>query len=183
MAHVILTYQSTLSTPDGRTYRPRACGRARSDGTWEGWLEFLPDNGSEIVRSARETSQPNLVNLEYWATGLTPIYLEGALGRAFAGPLAARPAPVVQTPFYDGPAPAMVAPEGTPITQTVLDPFAVYMESETILRQRLEALSARDLRQIVLGYRLATADLDVAAMTAPELIARIIAGVRTRLAA
>ena len=35
----------------------------------------------------RETTQPNLRALEYWATGLTPAYLEGALDRA----LEARP--------------------------------------------------------------------------------------------
>ena len=34
------------------------------------------------VRSGRETTQPNRQDTAYWATGLTPVYLEGALGRA-----------------------------------------------------------------------------------------------------
>lgn len=185
MAHVILTYQTTLATPEGRTYRPRACGRAREDGTWEGWLEFLPDDASEVVRSGRETTQPNLTDLEYWATGLTPIYLEGALDRSLAGPLI-EPVPVAETPVYDEPAPAVIAAPvavSPPVTAPVLDPFSVYAKGEGLLRQQLHALSARHLRQIVRGYELATLDVDLEALTEPELIALIVAGVRTRLAA
>ena len=86
---VLLTYQrSVLGKHGGRIYTPRACGRARDDQTWEGWLEFVPDDGSAIVRSGRETTQPNLAALEYWATGLTHVYFEGALERALA-PVAA----------------------------------------------------------------------------------------------
>jgi hypothetical protein len=183
MAHVLLTYQATLVTPEGRTYRPRACGRPRDDGTWEGWLEFLPDDASEVVRSARETTQPNLVDLEYWATGLTPIYLEGALDRALTGPLQAAPAPVLEAPFYEGPAPVMTPPAEPPVVAPVLDPFSVYAKGESLLVRQLQALSARHLRQIVRGYQLATADVDLEVLTEPELIALIVAGVRTRLAA
>jgi hypothetical protein len=183
MAHVILTYQATLTTPEGRTYRPRACGRPRDDGTWEAWLEFSPGDGSEVVRSARETTQPNLADLEYWATGLTPVYLEGALDRALAGPLQSAPAPLLQTPFYDGPAPAMTAAAEPPVVAPVLDPFSVYAKGESLLVQQLQALSARHLRQIVRGYQLASADIDLEAATARQLIELIVAGVRTRLAA
>jgi hypothetical protein len=82
MSHIVLTYQEPLRTTDGRVYVVHAWGRERTGGTWEGWLEFVPDDGAEALRSARETTQPKLVDLEYWATGLTPVYLEGALERA-----------------------------------------------------------------------------------------------------
>ncbi len=82
MTRVLLTYQALLTGRDGRVYTAQACGRERDGGTWEGWLEFGPADGSDAVRSGRETTQPNLVDLEYWATGLTPVYLEGALQRA-----------------------------------------------------------------------------------------------------
>jgi hypothetical protein len=50
---------------------------------WEGWIEFHPANGSgSVLRTGRETTQPNLAALEYWADGLEPIYFEGALARA-----------------------------------------------------------------------------------------------------
>jgi hypothetical protein len=65
------------------TYIVWICGEQRVDGTWEGWLEFHPsDIGQPILRTDQETSQPNRAAIEYWAGGLEPIYLEGALARA-----------------------------------------------------------------------------------------------------
>jgi hypothetical protein len=59
------------------------CGEERVDGTWQGWLEFHPtDTALPILRTDQETSQPNRAAIEYWANGLEPIYLEGALARA-----------------------------------------------------------------------------------------------------
>jgi hypothetical protein len=63
-------------------YAVRVRGRAREDGRWEGWLEFEPGRGGRALRTPRETTQPNRDALRYWATGLEPIYLEGALARA-----------------------------------------------------------------------------------------------------
>ena len=69
---------------DGDTaYVVWICGEERGDGTWEGWLEFhAADSGKSVMRTERETSQPNRAALEYWADGLEPIYLDGALARA-----------------------------------------------------------------------------------------------------
>jgi hypothetical protein len=65
------------------TYIVHVCGQERVDGIWEGWIEFHPtDAGHPILSTERETSQPNRAALEYWADGLEPIYLEGALARA-----------------------------------------------------------------------------------------------------
>ena len=64
------------------TYLVHVCGQERVDGTWEGWLEFHPTGGSSVFRTDQETSQPNRTALEYWADGLEPVYLEGALARA-----------------------------------------------------------------------------------------------------
>lgn len=65
------------------TYAVWICGTERSDGTWEGWLEFHPTNVSQpVLRTDQETSQPNQPALKYWADGLEPIYLDGALARA-----------------------------------------------------------------------------------------------------
>jgi transitional endoplasmic reticulum ATPase len=70
--------------PDGAAYWARACGDKAGDGThhWHGWIEFLPVDRGVPVRTARETTQPNRTCTEYWATGLTPLYLDGALRRA-----------------------------------------------------------------------------------------------------
>ena len=69
---------------DGDTaYVVWICVEERADGTWEGWLEFHPtDPGKRILRTHQESSQPNRAAIEYWADGLEPVYLEGALARA-----------------------------------------------------------------------------------------------------
>jgi hypothetical protein len=58
-------------------------GRERSDGNWEAWLEFSPlTANAKAVRTERETTQPDRSAIEYWATGLEPLYLAGAFERA-----------------------------------------------------------------------------------------------------
>jgi len=81
MAEILFQFDTPLVVTDGPSYLPRACGREAENGLWEGWIEFLPDDGSAVLSSRRETLQPNREAVVYWATGLTPIYLEGALAR------------------------------------------------------------------------------------------------------
>jgi hypothetical protein len=65
------------------TYIARVYGKRRADGIWEGWLEFHPsDNKGRVLCTPKETSQPSRNTIEYWAFGLQPVYLEGALARA-----------------------------------------------------------------------------------------------------
>jgi hypothetical protein len=73
----------SLEADDGQAYglvlvhaEPSADGRM-----WEGWIEFVTEMGQRVVTD-RETTQPSLAAVEYWATGLEPVYLEGALKRA-----------------------------------------------------------------------------------------------------
>jgi len=63
-------------------YAVHVLGQERADGTWKGWLEFHPSGMGSILRTDQETSQPNRTALEYWADGLVPVYIEGALARA-----------------------------------------------------------------------------------------------------
>jgi hypothetical protein len=79
---VIREHPSKLVESDN-TYVVWICAEERVDGTWEGWLEFHPNDVSQpILRTDQETSQPNRAAIKYWADGLEPIYLEGALARA-----------------------------------------------------------------------------------------------------
>ena len=104
MGETLVQFQATVVAPDGTAYEARACGSPMSDGMWQGWIEFVPLDRSRAVRTPRETTQPNRTDTEYWATGLTHVYLEGALRRALATPTA-----IVTTPqapsVFDGPAP------------------------------------------------------------------------------
>jgi hypothetical protein len=60
-----------------------------------GWLEFVPTSasGGPVLRTGQETSQPDREAVEYWAGGLEPVYLEGALGRARAATIRAGQSP------------------------------------------------------------------------------------------
>lgn len=84
MAEVLLTFSDRVVGKDGSSFVARAWGDERPDGLWEGWIEFTSDAG-DLLRSGRETTQPNRTDTAYWATGLTPVYLEGALTRALDG--------------------------------------------------------------------------------------------------
>jgi hypothetical protein len=80
---LIHEHSARVSDDGGRTYAARVYARERADGTWEGWLEFHPIDGRKsVLRTGQETSQPNRTAIEYWASGLEPTYLEGALARA-----------------------------------------------------------------------------------------------------
>lgn len=74
---------SQLQSPyrnSNREYRINVEGQRRADGTWAGRLVFVA--AGEARRTGQETSQPNREALEYWATGLEPVYLDGAFKRA-----------------------------------------------------------------------------------------------------
>jgi hypothetical protein len=182
MAEVLTEFESSVRDANGREFMARACGRECPDGHWEGWLEFVPLDGGIVVRSARETTQPNRVDTEYWATGLTPIYLEGALHRAL------EPVQVVERtidvrPAYDAPAPdrPIVSVSGTRTARArpVLNPFEVYQQGEDILRGQLGALDAPRLRDIIRGYSLTAGDTaELLRVSEAELSDRIIAAVR-----
>lgn len=83
MAELLQEYLTAVVGPDKTNYIVRSFGEERLDGTWIGWLEFDPDDASKpALRTEQETSQPNRTAVEYWATGLEPIYFEGAFERA-----------------------------------------------------------------------------------------------------
>src|SRR5437773_3717418 len=83
MAEFIHEHSTGVKSEDGTTYIVRIYGQERTHGTWEGWLEFHPtDKRKSVLRTEQETSQPNRTAMEYWASGLEPIYLEGAFARA-----------------------------------------------------------------------------------------------------
>ena len=96
MTEVLVAFDTATVAPDGSRWTPRACGGRAVDGLWEGWIEFASTDGPSVtLRTARETEQPNRADLQYWATGLTQVYLEGALSRAIA---TARSAPPSRRP-------------------------------------------------------------------------------------
>ena len=88
MAELIREHATRIEDDEGTLYRVRTYGQERVDGTWEAWLEFHPElhpvTGATgvVLRTGRETSQSNREGVAYWASGLEPVYLEGAFARA-----------------------------------------------------------------------------------------------------
>ncbi|MGH9409864.1 MAG: hypothetical protein ACRD1V_10470 [Vicinamibacterales bacterium] len=175
MAEVFVEFDEPIIAADGRSYRAHACGSEMPDGMWQGWIEFSPIAGGEPVRTGRETTQPNQQDAFYWATGLTPVYLEGALSRAVT-PLVRSAAPARQTPFFGGPAPAVTAL--APV-ESVLNPFSVYRKGEGLLRRQLSALSAWHLVNIIRDHHLSNADAaTLEGLHASRLVELIVEAVR-----
>ena len=154
MAEVLVEFDAVFRGPDGGRYAPRACARLTDDGLWEGWLEFSDLDTGDVVRSGRETTQPSHNDTMYWATGLTRVYLEGALARALAPTRRIVPPRVDVEPAFDGPAPLAPAVEEVAAPRAVLDPFEVYAQGERVLRQELSALELDHLRAIIAAYGL-----------------------------
>ena len=83
MAQLIHRHSTVVLGLEGTPYEARTVGEERADGIWEGWIEFQPlDSAGTVLSTDRETTQPNLDALAYWASGLEPVYFEGALARA-----------------------------------------------------------------------------------------------------
>jgi hypothetical protein len=179
MAEVLVRFTEPILGNDGRLYEAQACGTLAPDGLWEGWIEFL--SPSDVVRTERETSQPNRADLMYWAQGLTHTYLQGALARALGGPVTTRPAEVHVDSVFTGPAspPPRAAVAHSPYA--ILDPFAVYVQGEHVLRRQLLALSPDQLSNVILAYGLGdpVSDLSSAAELARR-VDEVVAVVRDR---
>ena len=153
MAEVLVEFDAAFPGPDGASYAPRACAREADDGRWEGWLEFSDLDSGAVIRSARETTQPTRDGVMYWATGLTRVYLEGALARALAGVRVVPSREIDVEAAFDGPAPSLIV-DVPSIPRAVLDPFAVFAQGEHVLRQELSALDVDHLHAIVRAFGL-----------------------------
>jgi len=154
MAEMLSEFAVVLVGENGTRYQAHACGAETADGTCQGWLEFVPLDGGATIRSGRETTQPNWKTLQYWATGLTPVYLEGALQRTLKPVIVRGPAPHA-APAFDGPrSNGHRNGRPTPEADAVLDPFSVYDKGEALLRNELRALAPWHLVNIIDAYRL-----------------------------
>lgn len=162
MAEVLVSFDIPVADNFG-VYRARAVGRQGDDGMWDGWLEFINDDRAEVLVTAKESRQPEREHLVYWATGLTHVYLEGALRRA-RYPLQVR-----------------VVVKERP--EAVLNPFDVGVRSLDVLRQELGALNRPRLENIIAAYDLNAGGESLNWMSDAQLVSFIVTGVDARLRA
>ena len=175
MAEVIHVFGSKIFL-NGAPYTAQVVGRPAGH-IWEGWIEFVSDDSTDIRRTRRETTQPNRAALEYWASGLSGTYLEGALARTLQPPVI-RGHEEASRPFFDAPA-ASAGAGREPIDRAVLDPFSVGAKGEDLLRQELGALRGWHLRNIIRAYNLTSDTLDLEALSEAELIEIIVGAVQS----
>jgi hypothetical protein len=183
---VLVRFTAPIHSAKGDLYWCRAVGRKAEDGLWDGWLEFGREGEEGIVRTDRETTQPNRFDLMYWAEGLGDVYLEGALARALAA-VSRRPAQsppelkAAPPPAGQLRAPRTARPANLAIhARVVLDPYATYAEGEELLRRQLHALSHDHLQNIVEAYHMADGPSSEWPRQASEdeLVERIVENVR-----
>jgi hypothetical protein len=182
MAEVLRLFTDTIEGGDGVLYRAQACGAPGARGLWEGWIEFIPADGSAAIRSPRETTQPNKADAAYWADGLTRVYLEGALQRANNRHTRSEPLTPAES-IFDSPAAARAATvsRAEAPASAILDPFSVFSKGEALLRRELGALSAWHLVNIAVSYELGSVPVaELQAMPAPAIIDVIVSGVKER---
>ena len=80
--HFIRQYTQVLKGRDGEAYVGRAYMDRQAGGLWEAWLVFFSLRTGAAIATDRETTQGKREHALYWATGLGPTYLQGALDRA-----------------------------------------------------------------------------------------------------
>ena len=176
MAEVIFSYEGRVSGKDGDGYSVQACGRPFNETVWEGWLEFLPEDGSAALRTSRETTQPNREDLEYWASGLEVVYLEGALRRALGPERVVPTLSADQQPIYDGPAPHPPHAHNGP--RAALDPHHIHAsQGDEVLRRQLAALELWQLRNVAIVHT-DVSESEAEQMEREALTAAIIESVR-----
>src|SRR5437660_3050411 len=137
----------------------------RSDGRWEGWIEFVDLAEDERLRTNIETMQSNERAFRYWAAGVGPAYLEGAFRRATSR-------------ASDG-STRLVPPLSPLPRRAVLDPFEVDAQGEGLLAVQVGALDLDRIRDIAEAYELVPPETATSA-TRTELIVQILATVASR---
>ncbi len=80
--HFIRQYTPVLKGQGGEAYVARAYMDRQPGGLWEAWLVFFSLRTGRAIATDRETTQGKREHVLYWATGLGPTYLQGALERA-----------------------------------------------------------------------------------------------------
>jgi hypothetical protein len=181
MAEVFMSFDTPVRDEFGE-YHARVVGRQASDRMWEGWLEFVPIDGeTDVLVGAVESRQPERHDLAYWSTGLTPVFLEGALRRA-RSPLTVR-VRTVEVPVSDAPAQKAVSTTRVmpPGPEPVLDPFEIGTRSLDVLRQELGALNRPRLLNIIAAYGLNPAGEDLDWMSDRQLVQFVVTAVDTQL--
>jgi hypothetical protein len=102
MKHLVHERPIDLLDSEGQAYdRVIVWAVPQRGGTWAGSIEFVSVDGDGLS-TGRETTQSRLDNVAYWASGLKPMYLEGAFRRALKRHLAEQTPRRTESPLLTG---------------------------------------------------------------------------------
>lgn len=182
MPEVLVQFDEPHPADDGRLFVAQVNGRHLCNGLWEAWIEFHPRDGGEPVRTGRETEQLTRGDLRFWAAGITRAYLAAALRRAVPStPLPAqRFVPMLSLDdSWEDDAAVLATSLGHTATPP-LNPVEMYRRAgEHRLRNELRALSARELRHIMVAYDIPELEMQDTVRTYEDALAeRIVAAVQ-----
>jgi hypothetical protein len=82
MSKLIQEFSVAAQEKGGAEYIAQVRGEPDESGRWHGWIEFVPRDRGPVLRTEYETTQMSLQQLEYWASGLSAPYFQGAVERA-----------------------------------------------------------------------------------------------------
>jgi hypothetical protein len=174
MSELIADLPFRVIDTQGREFYVSVVGEPRPDGEWEGWLEYVPFDDTDVLVTRTETTQSNRPALERWADALTDTYAEGAFSRAVAAttdPLLAR----IVARRAETTAAAIRATEGLP------DPFQLYTLGPERMRARLSALPRVTLLEIIVAFELNPAAKSLAWLNDRQLVTFIVTATEVQI--
>lgn len=175
MSEVIADLPYRVVDTHGHEFYVNVAGEQRIDGEWEGWLEFVPLDESDVLLTTTETTQSSRSALEHWADTLTETYVQGAFPRAIAATTEATRSRVIARRF--DPADAVAASHDLP------DPFQLYREGPDRMRTRLSAWPRTTLLNIIAASDLNPARKSLAWLSDRQLVIFIVTAVEAQLSA
>lgn len=75
-------FPTLVGSVDDSAYVAQIWAREMGNGGWEAWIVFVPVATGLPRRTERDTIQTTRAAVEYWASGVTSIYLQGAFARS-----------------------------------------------------------------------------------------------------
>jgi hypothetical protein len=82
MAEMLRECPTLVGGFDDTAYVAQIWASEMTDGRWEAWILFVPITTGQARRTERDTTQTSRAAVEYWASSVTSIYLQGAFARS-----------------------------------------------------------------------------------------------------
>jgi hypothetical protein len=173
MSELIADLPYRITDTDGEEFYVSVAGELRSDGRWDGWLEYVPLDESEPLLTPTETTQSTRAALAHWADVLSDTYVQGAFDRAAR----ATPDPMMRR-IVARQIPRVVPTD--PVTD-LPDPFQLLETGRATMRSTLSALPRPMLLAMIAEFGLNPAGKSLSWLRDHQLVTFIITAVEAQI--